>query len=402
MEPLTRPTTDPREDLDGFIREVINGVSALSMTPPERPPVVLKGLLDCRELTVQPGPLCPLRDFCATSWTLGQLSGGRVLAAGITRDDLMYTSIFTAAHRQWSTPVLLDLSDCDSSVQISATARDGDIFVMSSDNRLVVVKCGDEGCVVSANYTLSSAPVALAVSPQGDYVAIILKRGRDLQVISVDGRRILTMRLKSKASLVAFNPDASRIGVVMPDKNELIVMVFQPAVHSLSPIVVLDLMPPPEALLKRHLETKQAPRFDVDEAPEWLDLYDAEHGFVFATRHHMSSDQHVIMDNACAVAALRADGFTVILDATGAVTLLDEEWVVRHALPRPAPVKIGHQTTQACLCETCVFRSLQVPSTGCHPVLLLSADQRALLIVDQWATVRCCSALPMGPTKDDN
>lgn len=406
MEDL--PTTvDPCTDLSGYVREVIAGIQAISTS--DTPPTAVASstsVLDCDHLIRRPPMPCPL--VGPAVWPQGAISRERVLACGLTDAGLLQTSIFNLRTLEWSRPVVAQPEHHVSLPEL-LLARVGpldDSLVMCSATHCFVIGVCETGASLRHHFALESTPVALAVSPDGSLIATIENEGKRVCVYNGECGHLATAweATEHPATAVEFDmPDSTSLylGIVNAATNEIGVFKVLATAGSvkLVPLCELRTMPSSAALVSHAASSNKELEYDVDERVEWFSLQAPD--YVLATRHHLTSNEHAMMDTASALAVLMHGGLRVTLDAAGMVVVLDADWKLRHQFAPEMRGQLAEPLQQPCACASCVYRQLHVRSAVMQPVIVASDDLCTLIVVDQWAVVRIACASANARITDD-
>lgn len=402
-----RTTADPSTDLDGYVREVIAGIQAINTedTPAPTGPASTS-ILDCDHLVRRPPIACPLTGRAV--WPQGMISRLRVLACGVTDDGLLQTSIFDLQTQQWSAPVIAT-PEHHVVLRELLFARVGygnDTLVLCSAQHCYIANVSEAGAQLKHRFDLPTPPLALAVSPDGSLIAIVDDEGKRVSVYKSDCAHLayaITADEHPCTGVEFDEPESGGLwlGIVDAATNEIGILevVVDGGRVTLEPKCELRTMPSSAALVARAASTDRELEHDVNERVEWLSLEAPD--FVLATRHHLTSNEHAMMDTASALAVFIDDGVRVTLDAAGMVVVLDGEWKLRHQFAPEMRGQLAEPVPQPCQCASCVYRVLHMPSAVMQPVIAASADLRTLYVVDQWAVVRIACASENARITDD-
>lgn len=400
-------SVDPCTDLSGFVVELVEGIKRLGAedTPvvaPVYPPTTVP-VVDCTAIVRDVVVASPFFHDPAIecSWTQGSVQGDSVLALGRAGDQAVWCTLFSLTSREWSDAfVVPELTG----VGLGATARAARLAVFCVARIIKVFAVATTGMVCVASSELPRVPEAMAVSDDGQLVAVVMEDHKELWLFRyTEGCLTLSQTLptdeRHTMTALSFNPSGTRLGVA---DNAGRIVLFAVDRDQLLPIVdtigQLGMLPTGGDLLTHYAKTEKAPVFELDEPTLWIDLpCDGDDTTaVLATQHHLAlvhtGQRHFIMDKGYAVATLVHGQFWVLLDAAGMVVIRDYDDNMRHAL---APEQRGrpHDAYKvACACEACGHRSRQPPATLSRPVVWLSPDGATLAIVDQWAVARIASA----------
>lgn len=400
-------SVDPCTDLSGFVIELVEGIKRLgtddtSVVAPVYPPTTVP-VVDCTAIVRDVVVASPFFDdpVIECFWTQGSVQGDSVLALGRASDQAVWCSLFSLDSRKWSDAfVVPELTG----VGLGATARRAQLAVFCVARLVKVFVVTTTGMVCVASSELPRVPEAMAISEDGQLVAVIMEDHKELWLFRyTEGCLALSQTLPAdehnKMTTLAFNPSGTRLGVADDTGRIVLFAVDRAQLMPITDVVgQLGMLPTGRDLLEHYAKTEKAPVFELDERALWIDLPrdDDDTTAVLATQHHLAlvhtGQRHFIMDKGYAVATLVHDQFWTLLDAAGMVVIRDYADNMRHALAPEQRGRVHDAYKVACSCEACGHRSRQPPSTLSRPVVWISTDGATLVIVDQWAVARIASA----------
>lgn len=413
MEDTPRPVIDtkidPRDDLDGYLHEVIAGVRSMGVAGHRRHPGHKYSHIDFQR--GNPGEWhCPLWDEHPRQlWVVGQFRRTRVLAVALCDDDRLCCASFDTTTSCWHREGVIPTATRNTTIRRIVCSRDTDTVVVCTDTAMFIQR-GDPLTQPLHTVHVGSVVMMVAVSHDGTCIAYVTSNmptrvrvywsvyWSATQTDRISSHYDDPVNIQTPIGALAFS-EAMRLAVASENGREVAIVSANTSLHQLADTdCVMEMSCSPAALMKRAVEAARGPQLPLDEPVLWVAMPN-DHSVATGTWHHLSMHvlsnlQHsrFVADEAAPVAvAMLAEHF-LFMDAGGTTHCYqygsDEEpcFLVDGANDeRPTP-RDTIQPPINCACRLCSRRLNWTAHCG-RGVIVADDDLRTVWMVDPWGRV---------------